>query len=144
MATEFLSLQHVLSARENVSLTETETETETRRSANYEPNSWDYDYLLSSDTDDAIELYKDKAKKLDAEVRSKISNETAEFLTQLELIDTIQRLGLGYRFESEIRRALDRFVSSGGFESVAKTSLQATALSFRLLRQHGFDVSQGT
>uniref|UniRef100_A0A6N2MI21 Terpene synthase N-terminal domain-containing protein n=1 Tax=Salix viminalis TaxID=40686 RepID=A0A6N2MI21_SALVM len=126
----------------NVSLTETETETETRRSANYEPNSWDYDYLLSSDTDDAIELYKDKAKKLDAEVRSKINNETAEFLTQLELIDTIQRLGLGYRFESEIRRALDRFVSSGGLESVAKTSLQATALSFRLLRQHGFEVSQ--
>ncbi|KAB5515961.1 hypothetical protein DKX38_026609 [Salix brachista] len=124
----------------NVSLTETETET--RRSANYEPNSWDYDYLLSSDTDDAIEVYKDKAKKLDAEVRSKINNETAEFLTQLELIDTIQRLGLGYRFESDIRRALDRHVSSGGFEAVAKTSLQATALSFRLLRQHGFEVSQ--
>ncbi|KAJ6371938.1 hypothetical protein OIU77_002287 [Salix suchowensis] len=166
MATEFLSLQRPFSlthkmyrnplprvihatpmtlklrcsvSTRNVSLTETETETETRRSANYEPNSWDYDYLLSSDTDDAIELYKDKAKKLDAEVRSKINNETAEFLTQLELIDTIQRLGLGYRFESDIRRALDRYVSSGGLEAVAKTSLQATALSFRLLRQHGFE-----
>ncbi|KAF9663313.1 hypothetical protein SADUNF_Sadunf17G0027200 [Salix dunnii] len=169
MATEFLSLQRPFSlthnmnrnplprviqatpltlkfrcsvSTKNVSLTETETETETRRSANYEPNSWDYDYLLSSDTEDAIELYKDKAKKLDAEVRSKINNEKAEFLTQLELIDTIQRLGLGYRFESDIRRALDRYVSSGGFEAAAKTSLQATALSFRLLRQHGFEVSQ--
>ncbi|KAG5226575.1 isoprene synthase [Salix suchowensis] len=169
MATEFLSLQRPFSlthkmyrnplprviqatpltlklrcsvSTKNVSLTEKEPETETRRSANYEPNSWDYDYLLSSDTDDAIEVYKDKAKKLDAEVRSKINNETAEFLTQLELIDTIQRLGLGYRFESDIRRALDRYVSSGGLEAVAKTSLQATALSFRLLRQHGFEVSQ--
>jgi isoprene synthase len=50
---------------------------------------------------------------------------------------------LGYRFESDIRRALDRFVSSGGFDAVTKTSLHATALSFRLLRQHGFEVSQG-
>lgn len=125
---------------ENVSFTETETET--RRSANYEPNSWDYDYLLSSDTDESIEVYKDKAKKLEAEVRREINNEKAEFLTLLELIDNVQRLGLGYRFESDIRRALDRFVSSGGFDAVTKTSLHATALSFRLLRQHGFEVSQ--
>ncbi|KAH8484157.1 hypothetical protein H0E87_028546 [Populus deltoides] len=104
---------------ENVSFTETETETETRRSANYEPNSWDYDYLLSSDTDESIEVYKDKAKKLEAEVRREINNEKAEFLTLLELIDNVQRLGLGYRFESDIRRALDRFVSSGGFDAWA-------------------------
>ncbi|KAG6742578.1 hypothetical protein POTOM_053450 [Populus tomentosa] len=99
---------------ENVSFTETETEA--RRSANYEPNSWDYDYLLSSDTDESIEVYKDKAKKLEAEVRREINNEKAEFLTLLELIDNVQRLGLGYRFESDIRGALDRFVSSGGFD----------------------------
>ncbi|PKD78622.1 hypothetical protein CWS33_29340, partial [Escherichia coli] len=34
------------------------------------------------------------------------------------------------------------FVSSGGFDAVTKTSLHGTALSFRLLRQHGFEVSQ--
>jgi isoprene synthase len=76
-------------------------------------------------------------------VRREINNEKAEFLTLLELIDNVQRLGLGYRFESDIRRALDRFVSSGGFDAVTKTSLHATALGFRLLRQHGFEVSQG-
>ncbi|CAK7355344.1 unnamed protein product [Dovyalis caffra] len=123
---------------ENVSLAETET----RRSANYEPSSWDHDYLLSSENEEAIEIYKDKGQKLEAEVRSMISNEKAEFLTLLELIDTVQRLGLGYRFEIDIRKALDRFVSSEGFDAVTTTSLYATGLSFRLLRQHGFEVSQ--
>lgn len=73
-----------------------------------------------------------------------IDNENAEPLTVLELIDDLQRLGLGYRYEKGIRKALDRYVSSGGFDAVTKTSLHATALSFRLLRQHGFEVSQGT
>ncbi|KAH8484164.1 hypothetical protein H0E87_028553 [Populus deltoides] len=66
-----------------------------------------------------IEVYKDKAKKLEAEVRREINNEKGRVFTLLELIDNVQRLGLGYRSESDIRRALDRFVSSGGFDAWA-------------------------
>ncbi|KAF2284872.1 hypothetical protein GH714_031676 [Hevea brasiliensis] len=70
-----------------------------------------------------------------------ITNEKAELLSVLDLIDTVQRLGLGYRFESEIRKALERFVSLGGLDVERIDSLHATALSFRLLREHGFEVS---
>lgn len=72
-----------------------------------------------------------------------INNENTGLLSVIELIDDIQRLGLGYQFESEIRRALDRYVSLGGFIEVTKTSLHATALSFRLFRQYGYVVSEG-
>lgn len=73
-----------------------------------------------------------------------ISDEKAEILTTIELIDDIQRLGLGYKFEDEIRRALVRCVSWLKNNDAKKRSLHATALSFRLLRQHGYEVSQGT
>ncbi|KAL5861273.1 hypothetical protein ACOSQ4_002569 [Xanthoceras sorbifolium] len=88
---------------------------------------------------------KKRAKKLEEEVRCKmLHNEDAEMLSILELIDDIQRLGLGHRFEKDIKRALDRIVSWERFDVKAEDQkLHATALRFRLLRQHGYQVSQG-
>ncbi|KAI4356261.1 hypothetical protein L6164_000295 [Bauhinia variegata] len=63
--------------------------------------------------------------------------------TKLELIDDIQRLGLSYHFEKEIRDALHRFVSLERCHGTTNyRSLHEAALTFRLLRQHGYDVSQ--
>jgi isoprene synthase len=67
-----------------------------------------------------------------------------EMLTMLEMIDDIQRLGLGHRFEKDIKRKLDRISSSEQSYVEAEKSLRATALCFRLLRQHGYEISQGT
>lgn len=78
-------------------------------------------------------------------MRSMINNENPDLLAKLELIDEIQRLGLRYRFEKAITRALDNVLaSSKGYNERTMKSLHATALSFRLLRQRGSDVSQGT
>nr|POE80650.1 putative terpene synthase 12 [Quercus suber] len=88
------------------------------------------------------DLYEDRAKKLEEEVRRMINNKDTKLLTTLELIDDIERLGLGYRFNEEIMRALDRFVTLKGCEEFTNGSIHDTALSFRLLRQHGFGVSQ--
>lgn len=88
-------------------------------------------------------LYKDKARKLEEETRAAIYSENEDFLTILELIDDIQRLGLAFRFEKDIKRVLDRFVDSEGRNLWTQKSLHATSLMFRLLRQHGYEVSQG-
>lgn len=73
-----------------------------------------------------------------------INNENGGMLPILELIDDIERLGLGYRFENEIKRALERILSWEGYNQAnAQKDLQVAALRFRLLRQHGFDISQG-
>ncbi|OAY35159.1 probable terpene synthase 11 [Manihot esculenta] len=55
----------------------------------------------------------------------------------LKLIDSIQRLGLGYHFEEEISMLLERFVDWNPDDQ----DLLATALRFRLLRHNGFPAS---
>ncbi|GMN27473.1 hypothetical protein TIFTF001_001653 [Ficus carica] len=117
--------------------------TDRRQSANYQPSSWSYDFLQSLEANYHDQTYKEKVEKLEKEVKRMINKEDASLMTTLDLIDDIQRLGLGYRFEEEIRKALERISSLDGFNSGIEKSLHATALGFRLLRQHGFNnVSQ--
>ncbi|KAL6330105.1 hypothetical protein AAG906_040024 [Vitis piasezkii] len=124
-----------------------------RRSANYQPAAWSYDLLESLKKDNREEIfdggvktlekmYEDRAKKLEEEVKCRMYDDNIEPLALLELVDDIQNLGLGYRFEKDIKRSLKRRileVSNVTFEK----SLHAAALSFRILRQHGYEVSQG-
>ncbi|KAL2460391.1 cineole-1 [Abeliophyllum distichum] len=71
-------------------------------------------------------------------------DEVVEPLDQLELIDNLQRLGISYHFENEIKQIL--WVINKKYSKIDQDSkindLYATALEFRLLRQHGFNVSQ--
>ena len=85
-------------------------------------------------------MYEDRARKMEDEVKWMIHEKSSEPLAVLEFIDDIQRLGLGYRFEKDIKISLDKILSlemEGG-------SLHHTALRFRILKQHGYKVSQGT
>ncbi|KAK8613400.1 hypothetical protein V6N13_101162 [Hibiscus sabdariffa] len=114
-----------------------------RRSANYQPTIWSYDFLQSLNNDHADVIYKEIAAMLEQEVRFAINEEDAGPVELLELIDDIQRLGLGHRFEMDIERALQKFVSSDDGGVATEHSLHAAALRFRLLRQHGYEISQG-
>ena len=70
-----------------------------------------------------------------------------EPLALLEHIDLLQRLGLSYHFENEIKIALKGIYESSNKlcdDKWKRDNLYATALEFRLLRQHGFWVPQGT
>ncbi|MGF2531596.1 hypothetical protein ACQUWX_28305, partial [Ralstonia pseudosolanacearum] len=61
-------------------------------------------------------------------------------LAQLELIDVLERLGISYLFEEEIKSSLNNIYSNK--DKFWKDNLYATALTFRMLRQHGFQVQQ--
>ncbi|KAI9094161.1 hypothetical protein K1719_026743 [Acacia pycnantha] len=92
----------------------------------------------------AVERYKAKERNLLDHVWRMIVNENTEPLAKLELIDDVQRLGgLGYRFDKEIKDALHTYVSQE--ETCRRTeqsiSLHEAALSFRLLRDHGYHSS---
>ncbi|CAD5173344.1 unnamed protein product [Musa acuminata subsp. malaccensis] len=67
-----------------------------------------------------------------------------EIEEQLQLIDHLQQLGVAYHFKEDIKDALGTIY--GSVEKVnmlLKDNLHATALMFRLLREHGFAVSEG-
>nr|WBW04279.1 terpene synthase [Ficus benjamina] len=113
--------------------------TDRRQSANYQPSSWSYDFLQSLEANYHDVTYKEKEETLEKQMKRMINKQNASLMTTLELIDDIQRLGLGYRFEEEIKKALERISSLEGFNSEIEKSLHATALGFRLLRQHGFN-----
>ncbi|KAK4410263.1 Isoprene synthase, chloroplastic [Sesamum angolense] len=79
--------------------------------------------------------------KLEEEIRGMLDDGNMEPLEVLELIDDIHRLGLGYRFRHDTKRALHRILaSSDKVPDKFRKSVHASALYFKLLRQHGYEV----
>ncbi|CAN1232197.1 Probable terpene synthase 12 [Linum perenne] len=118
---------------------------ERRRSANYKPTTWDYEFLQSFKVNDINDdqLYNDRLVAiLERELQTSETMKYEDVSNVLELIDDIQRLGLSHRFENPIRKALDRFLFIGGCTAITNKSLYNIALGFRLLRQNGYHVSQ--
>lgn len=64
-------------------------------------------------------------------------------LEQLELVDNLQRLGLAYHFENEINNILNN-VHNNSDDKWKIGNLYATSLEFRLLRQHSYNVTEGS
>ncbi|KAK8933764.1 hypothetical protein KSP39_PZI015404 [Platanthera zijinensis] len=117
-----------------------------RRTANFQPTMFDDAYIQSLST----VAFKDEEKallrreKLKDEVRCMILEEKG-LLDQLELLDSIQQLGVAYHFEKDINCVLSRmhlrFKTLCDHDKLGD-DMHATSLIFRLLRQNGFGVSQ--
>ncbi|KAG6434616.1 hypothetical protein SASPL_106254 [Salvia splendens] len=95
---------------------------EVRRSGNYQPTRWDFSYIQSLNSPYDKEKHLSRREELIVQVKILLQEEKMEHVQQLELIDDLKYLGLSYFFQDEIKEIL--------------------ALGFRVLRQHGFDVSQ--
>ncbi|XP_010547903.1 PREDICTED: (E)-beta-ocimene synthase, chloroplastic-like isoform X2 [Tarenaya hassleriana] len=116
-----------------------------RRSANYQPSHWDQNCIHLLQNEYAMQSnFQERAKLLKEDVR-KTLHETEGPLKQLELIDTLQRLGVSHHFDHGIENILKEiYAASLENERMSKKTedLHTTALQFRLLRQHGFNVSE--
>lgn len=89
-----------------------------------------------------IERFKGRVDKLREDV-VEMFNDVSEPLDQLELIDDLQRLGVAYYFDGEIKSTLEKIFEDQNNNHWEIKDLHATALKFRLLRQHGYAVSEG-
>ncbi|XP_021904100.1 LOW QUALITY PROTEIN: terpene synthase 10-like [Carica papaya] len=113
-----------------------------RRSANYQPCIWNYDYIQSLTNDYKGDSYNARVHKLILEV-SMMLKEMADVGEKLDLIDSIQRLGISYHFDNEISSTM-KYVSDNYYNNgtLIRKDLYGAALEFRLLRQYGCYVSQ--
>ncbi|XP_038901092.1 terpene synthase 10-like isoform X2 [Benincasa hispida] len=114
-----------------------------RQCANYQPSIWKDEFIQSLHNDFWGEAYQRRFNQLKGQVK-KLLREGRDSLEQLELIDVLQRLGISYHFESEIKDILERISNKFYKEGKKKNSLYATSLEFRLLRQYQFDISEAS
>ncbi|CAH8357507.1 unnamed protein product [Eruca vesicaria subsp. sativa] len=117
-----------------------------RRSANYRPSLWDRHHLLTVKNKYTNVKSVRERDLLKETVRKMLDHEKSTHLDQLELIDDLQKLGVSYHFEREIGNILifnyQKLDRRNFKECGMEYDLHATALEFRLLRQHGFNVSE--
>ncbi|KAL3570701.1 hypothetical protein D5086_027950 [Populus alba] len=109
-----------------------------RRTANYHPSIWGDQFISHLPKDkvqEAIELQEIEKLRVQFKRELLASNSSQK----LDLIDAIQRLGVAYHFETEIEEALKHIYNNR--IDMEDDDLYNTALGFRLLRQHGYNVS---
>ncbi|KAM1857559.1 hypothetical protein ACFX14_007655 [Malus domestica] len=115
-----------------------------RRTANFHPSIWGDQFINYDDSQDIItqahsQQQVDELKKI---VREVLITSATDFSLQLKLVDAIQRLGVAYHFEREIEKALERMHATfDGDHGNDHVDVYNVALGFRLLRQHGYNVS---
>ncbi|KAF8391459.1 hypothetical protein HHK36_023764 [Tetracentron sinense] len=105
-----------------------------RRSAHYHSSIWDHRFIESLNSPYTYDRCTNQLEHLKREAKM-IFKSTKETSILLRLIDSMQRLGVAYHFEDEIKEALDRVALE------VPDDLYSTALWFRLLRQHAYQAS---
>ncbi|KAI3470008.1 hypothetical protein Pfo_026671 [Paulownia fortunei] len=109
--------------------------------ASFSPSMWGDIFSTSSLDDQVQETYAEAIEALKKEARSKLMAATSGKL--IILVDTLERLGLAYHFETEIVEKVEEIYNfqENPRDEDEDYDLFTTALRFRLLRQHGYHVS---
>ncbi|KAK9266319.1 hypothetical protein L1049_001659 [Liquidambar formosana] len=114
-----------------------------RHSAKFRPSIWGDHFMTYTSNDLSIDATMTKQiEELKAAVRRKLVAAADKPSKKLNVIDTIQQLGLAYHFKIEIEEALEHIFHTYHAENNDEgDDLYHVALRFRLLRQQGYPVS---
>ncbi|XP_042494139.1 (-)-germacrene D synthase-like isoform X1 [Macadamia integrifolia] len=113
-----------------------------RRSANYHPSIWGDQFLKYAPPAMVYEACPEHVEELKEEVRRMLMADANDPSKKLNLIDSLQRLGVAYQFEEEIEELLEKMHDALPVDGLDGCShLYTIALWFRLLRQQGYNVS---
>ncbi|CAN1250920.1 Alpha-copaene synthase [Linum perenne] len=131
-----------------------ETASEGRVSASYHSTLWGDHFTskgLSNSRSEGIEeealkqheyeVLKEEVRKMVITTECRDDDDATGCKSKLRLIDAVQRLGIGYLFETETEQELEKLHGLGDEFVFDNLDLYHSALWFRLLRQQGFSVS---
>ncbi|OIT33092.1 PREDICTED: 5-epi-aristolochene synthase 2-like [Nicotiana attenuata] len=105
--------------------------------ADFSPSLWGDQFLSFSIDNQIAEKYAQEIEALKEQTRSMLLATGRKLADTLNLIDIIERFGIAYHFEKEIDAILDQIYNQNStFDDFCTSALQ-----FRLLRQHGFNIS---
>ncbi|XP_038903296.1 alpha-farnesene synthase-like [Benincasa hispida] len=114
-----------------------------RRSAQFQASVWG-DYFLSYHSlprEEGNQLMEKQMEELKEEIKCQLIFATKDKTEKLRLIDSIQRLGVSYHFENEIHKILQQLHHIAITANNDDDDLHTITLSFRLLRQQGYNIS---
>ncbi|WMV12197.1 hypothetical protein MTR67_005582 [Solanum verrucosum] len=110
--------------------------------ADFSPSLWGDRFHSFSLDNKVAEKYVEEIETLKEQTRSILmsGNTLAE---KLNLIDIVERLGIAYHFEKQIDDMLDLHIFNidPNFEAHEYNNLCTLSLQFRILRQHGYNIS---
>ncbi|KAA8525634.1 hypothetical protein F0562_007484 [Nyssa sinensis] len=109
-----------------------------RPAARFAPSLWGDSFTSFSSDYQVPEMLAKEIEVLKEEVRSMLMEAESKAAEKINLIDTIERLGVSYHFEKEIEEQLKQIFNSQDAEDY---DLCTMALHFRLFRQHGYNIS---
>ncbi|CAN1288470.1 Probable terpene synthase 3 [Linum perenne] len=111
-----------------------------RRTADFHPTVWgDFFVTHVFNTHEMVDGWKQEIEELKQDVKAMLETPTGKLSEKLEMIDVVERLGIGYHFEHEIKEQLRRVYDDGNVDETG--DLSTVAIQFRLLRQHGYNVT---
>ncbi|KAK8589129.1 hypothetical protein V6N12_023535 [Hibiscus sabdariffa] len=114
---------------------------ENRHLANYIPDVWGDTFLAPPPQLDMDGITRSEYKELKEQVRRMLVTNMDNPSQKLDLIDAVQRLGVAYHFDKEIEDALQIIHHHHCTHTqIDDDDLYTTAIRFRLLREHGFNV----
>uniref|UniRef100_A0A5B7AAS5 Uncharacterized protein n=1 Tax=Davidia involucrata TaxID=16924 RepID=A0A5B7AAS5_DAVIN len=110
--------------------------------AKFPPSIWGDCFSSFSLDNQMSKIYAKEIKVLTEEVRRILAACGSKRAEKMNLINTLERLGVSYHFGKEIEEQLEQiFYNYSNFEDDENYDLCTTALHFRIFRQHGYNMS---
>ncbi|XP_022850114.1 vetispiradiene synthase 2-like [Olea europaea var. sylvestris] len=109
--------------------------------ANFSPSLWGEQFINFVFDAELTEKYDKEIEGLKNDVKSMLTAPGKDMVETMNLIETLERLGISYHFANEIEELLDHFFNLNSNYADEAYDLYTVALHFRLFRQHGHRIS---